>query len=59
MDLKFQILYFHQYLGCAAILAAAQPLKIVFVVVVVVALCCIVFVVGLFMFYKRSFDLET
>ena len=29
------------FLGCAAILAAAQPLKIVFVVVVVV-LCCVV-----------------
>ena len=32
------------FLGCAAILAAAQPLKIVFVVVVVVVLlcCCVV-----------------
>ena len=33
-----------EFLGCAAILAAAQPLKIVFVVVVVVVvvLCCVV-----------------
>ena len=33
------------FLGCAAILAAAQPLKIVFVVVVVVlSFCCVVVV---------------
>ena len=47
----------YEFLGCAAILAAAQPLKIVFVVVVVVVvvLCCC----SQINFYTRSFDIET
>ena len=40
------------FLGCAAILAAAQPLKIVFVVVL---LCCC----SQINFYNLSFDVET
>ena len=46
----------HKFLGCAAILAAVHPLKIVFVFVFVV------FVVLLFSqinFYNRSFGVET
>ena len=51
-----------QFLGCAAILAAAQPLKIVFVVVL---LCCCVVVLLLLCccsqinFYTKSFDVAT
>ena len=46
----------HFLLGCAAILAAAQPLKIVFVVVVVLLLCCCCCQIN---FYNWSFDVET
>ena len=46
------------FLGCAAILAAAQPLKIVFVVVVVLLLLLLL-LFSQINFYNRSFGVET
>ena len=48
-SLTFELIICVLFLGCAAILAAAQPLKIVFVVVFVVVAAKLTFTTGLLM----------